>query len=109
MSTSPDVSELGEGLFLGGHNHRDLFTTISSLRFKLNQLLENLFFQTWVVFMAGFLLSSLGTFHSVPLWVCLLGRCTKEVKFVSNISCLRYSDRHWGYGCALNTVRGDWW
>lgn len=67
MSTSPEVSELGERLFLGRHNHRGLFTTISSLRFKLNQLLENLLlFQTWVVFMAGFLPSSLEIFYSVP-------------------------------------------
>lgn len=35
--------------------------------------------------------------------------CTKEVKFISNILCIRYYIGSQGYGDASSAVRVSWW
>lgn len=92
--------------------HPGLIVSFFSSRFNLNQTLKiYYFFRQGVVFIHGVVtITNIRNFSfSAICGLAYIGNCTKEVKFISNILCIRYYIRSQGYGDALNVVRVRWW
>lgn len=105
------MSELVKDCFFVAISSRSNCFILSSI-FDLNQILKiYYFFRQGLVFIHGMVtITNMGylSFSAIS-GLAYIGSCTKEVKFISNILCIRYYIGSQGYGDAPSVVRVSWW